>query len=116
MAATQAHQFETRDAGRASSPRPPGRASSPRPRSRRSTEQRRRERHFARRRRDLLEDVGLALLLTLTLVSLTAGLGVIALLEIPMAGILLASVVVPRVRRRRLHVRSRPGRRVSRRG
>lgn len=70
-------------------------------RARARAERRRRQRHFARRRRDLLEDVGLALVLTLVLISFTAGLGVIALLEGPLAAGLIASVLVPRVRQRR---------------
>jgi 4-hydroxybenzoate polyprenyltransferase len=64
-------------------------------------ERRRRERHFARRRRDLLEDMGLAVVFSLILITLTAGLGVIALLELPVSAALVASVLIPRIRRRR---------------
>jgi hypothetical protein len=66
-----------------------------------ATERRRRERHFRRRRRDLLEDTAMALLATIVLISLTAGLGVLALLEIPIAGGLIASVIVERKLRQR---------------
>ncbi|MDQ6607083.1 MAG: hypothetical protein M3Z06_11125 [Actinomycetota bacterium] len=64
-------------------------------------ERRRRERHRRRLRRDLLEDFGLALLLTLTALILTAGLGVIALLEVPLLGLVIASFGLER----RLRVR-----------
>ena len=58
--------------------------SSPRPQpSRTALDRQRRSQHFARRRRDLLEDTAAALLLTLLTITLTAGLGVILLLELP---------------------------------
>lgn len=77
---------------------------------RRERERRRRERHFRRRRRDLLEDTGLALLLTVTLLSVTAGLGVLALIELPIAAALIGSGFTRRaVRKRRL--RNRHGQR-----
>jgi hypothetical protein len=59
----------------------------------------------------LLEDAGLALLLTLVLISFTAGLGALALLEIPLAGGLVASLAIERRRRRHgsRRRRSRPG-------
>jgi hypothetical protein len=63
-------------------------------------ERRRRERHFRRRRRDLLEDTGIALLLAIILVSVTAGLGVLALLELPVVLALLGSGLAARPRRR----------------
>jgi uncharacterized membrane protein len=93
MSAQPAHRVATSDARRAQ----------PAPRERAArAERRRRERHFARRRRDLLEDVALALLLTIFALILTAGLGVIALIEIPVAGAAIGSVVLERwVRRRR---------------
>jgi Flp pilus assembly protein TadB len=109
MSAASARHFETRDSERAV--RGQGAAPARRPasaRARASTERRRRQRHFARRRRDLLEDTALALLLTVVLLTVTAGLGVIALLEIPMAIVLIASIVIPRVRRRRQFVRPVP--------
>jgi hypothetical protein len=106
MSAASAHHFETRDSERAVRGRPAGpgrRTASARPQAhpRASIERRRRQRHFARRRRDLLEDSALAFLVTIVLLTVTSGLGVIALLEIPMAIVLIASIVIPRVRRRR---------------
>jgi Flp pilus assembly protein TadB len=105
MSAASARHFENGGSGRAVRR---GRADRPDPaqaqiqaRARARAERRRRQRHFARRRRDLLEDVALAFVVTLILISFTAGLGVIALLELPLAAGLLATVLVPRVRRRR---------------
>jgi Flp pilus assembly protein TadB len=74
----------------------------------RATERRRRERHYRWRRRDLLQDSGLALAITIVLIAETAGLGVLALLIVALAGGLIGSTVAGRVRRRR--GRSRPGR------
>jgi hypothetical protein len=59
-------------------------------------ERRRRERQRRRLRRDLLEDVGLGLLLTVTALIMTAGLGVIALLEVPVLGAVIASFALER--------------------
>jgi Flp pilus assembly protein TadB len=106
MSAASARHFETRDSERAVRGRPaaPARrtdSARTQTRARASIERRRRQRHFARRRRDLLEDSALAFLLTVVLLTVTSGLGVIALLEIPMAIVLIASIVIPRVRRRR---------------
>ena len=64
-------------------------------------ERRRRERHFRLRRRDLLLDAAMALGLTVILISVTAGLGVLALLELPIALGVAASVIVERVRQGR---------------
>jgi hypothetical protein len=66
-----------------------------------SPERRRRERHYRLRRRDLWIDAGLAVALTIALISITAGLGVLALLELPIAGALIASLVAERVVGRR---------------
>jgi predicted anti-sigma-YlaC factor YlaD len=119
MSAASARHFETRDserglraqgaepARRPASARTPGSART-QTRARASAERRRRQRHFARRRRDLLEDTALALLVTVVLLTVTAGLGVIALLEIPMAVTLLATILIPRVRRHRQGVRTPP--------
>jgi hypothetical protein len=74
----------------------------------RRLERRRRERHFRRRRRDLLEDTGLALAVATVLFIVTAGLGVLALLELPIAALLLLSGIAERLRRRRRPVRQRP--------
>lgn len=106
MRAASARHFHDRDSERGLRPRPDRPSARAQARARANAERRRRQRHFARRRRDLLEDVGIALLLSVSLLVMTAGLGVIALLELPMAGILAASVVIPRIRRRRRH---RPG-------
>jgi hypothetical protein len=73
----------------------------------RAAERRRRERHFRRRRRDLLQDVGIALLLAIILVSVTAGLGVLVLLEVPIAAGLIGSSLAERVLGKR---RARPRR------
>ncbi|MDQ6836399.1 MAG: hypothetical protein M3016_09455 [Actinomycetota bacterium] len=80
--------------------------------TRASRDRRQRERHFRRRRRDLLEDAAFALLATIILISATAGLGVLALLEIPMVGIVVGSIVAERMirKRRAVPVRSRPRR------
>jgi hypothetical protein len=80
------------------------------PRPRVSSERRRRERHFRRRRRDLLEDAVLGLVLAVVLISVTAGLGVLALLVFAIAAVLGAGVVVRRVRRVRARKLARPRR------
>jgi hypothetical protein len=105
MSAASARHFETRDSERGL--RAQG-AEPARRQTRASAERRRRQRHFARRRRDLLEDTALALLVTVVLLTVTAGLGVIALLEIPMAITLFATILIPRVRRHRQGVRTPP--------
>jgi hypothetical protein len=64
-------------------------------------ERRRRELHLRRRRRDLLEDFGMALALMILALVLTAGLGVIALLEVPIGGGVIGSYIVERRKRRR---------------
>jgi Flp pilus assembly protein TadB len=113
MSAASARHFQTRESERALR-RPQPDEHSPvqaqeQARARLRAQRRRRQRHFARRRRDLLEDMGFALILTVLLAIFTAGLGVIALLEIPLGAALVASVLVPRVRRRR--AAQAPGRR-----
>lgn len=100
MGAASARHLQTREPERGLRRSAPARSGPGRARARTRAERRRRQRHFARRRRDLLEDAALALVLTLILISLTAGLGVIALIEGPLATGLLASVLVPRWRRR----------------
>jgi hypothetical protein len=80
-------------------PHPPGVPKLPAASRRHRTavsERRRRERHFRRRRRDLLEDTGMALLLAIILVSVTAGLGVLALLELPVVALLIGTSVAGR--------------------
>lgn len=63
-------------------------------------ERRRQRRLLARRRRDLLEDSVAALVLTIVAITLTAGLGVIALIELPVVLALVISYVRDRRRRR----------------
>jgi hypothetical protein len=81
----------------------PGYLSAPPRRARRASaeaaERRRRERHRSRLRRDLLVDFGLAVLLTVAALIVTAGLGVIAILEVPVIGAVIASFGIERRRR-----------------
>jgi hypothetical protein len=67
----------------------------------------RRERHLRRLRRDLLMDFALGSLLTILIISVTAGLGVVALLEIPVAGAVIGSFAVERAARRRRRLSGR---------
>jgi hypothetical protein len=62
------------------------------------------------RRRDLVLDIAMAFVVTVILISMTAGLGVLLLLELPIAGVLAASLIVERVRRRRRNSRRGPTR------
>ena len=79
--------------------------------SRAVLERRRRDRHFARLRRDLLEDIGAAIALTILAITLTAGLGVVALIEAPVALLVAASYRLERrIRRQRLHGSTRSAR------
>jgi len=78
----------------------------------RNAERRRRERHFRRRRRDLLEDAAIALIVVIVLLSVTAGLGVLALLELPIGGSLVACSIAERRLRARRKPRARHGRRI----
>jgi Flp pilus assembly protein TadB len=81
----------------------------------RSTERRRREQHFRRRRRDLLTDAILALVLAIVLTSLTAGLGILLLVVVPMAaGLVAYRVVQHRLARRAPEPHRRPRSRASR--
>ncbi|MGB9186328.1 MAG: hypothetical protein WCB67_19930, partial [Solirubrobacteraceae bacterium] len=48
-----------------------------------------------------IQDAGAALIIAVFLLSVTAGLGVLALLEVPLAGALIASVTAERVIARR---------------
>ena len=82
--------------------------------SRVALERRRRRRLIVRRRRDLLEDGVAAIVLTIVAITLTAGLGVIALIEVPVVLALVLSYLRDRTRRR--SGRERPGRRGARRG
>lgn len=74
----------------------------------RRAEARRRQRHFRRRRRDLVTDATLGLLLAIVLISVTAGLGILLLLVMPLGGALVALTIAERrVARRRRATRSR---------
>jgi hypothetical protein len=64
-------------------------------------ERRRRTRRLQQLRRDLLVDLVAALALTIFVLIVTAGLGVVALLEIPVAGLVIGSFLVERRRRGR---------------
>jgi hypothetical protein len=75
-----------------------------------SRERRARERHLRRRRRDLLEDSVAALALTVFALTVTAGLGVIALLEVPAAVVVFGSLGIGRARRRKRRLAARTGR------
>jgi hypothetical protein len=81
--------------------RAPARAPAARP------ERRRRRRRLQQLRRDLLVDLVAALALTIFVLIVTAGLGVVALLEIPTAGLVIASFVIERRRRRARLVKKR---------
>lgn len=83
-------------ARRADQRRAPGPGARRRPLTPATIERRRRELHLRRRRRDLLEDFAAAILLMTVALVLTAGLGVIALLDIGVAAVLIGSVVVER--------------------
>jgi hypothetical protein len=75
---------------------------------------RRRLQHLRRRRRDLLEDLLTAIVLVGFALSLTPGLGVIAILAVPVALALVGTVVVERRRRRLPPAPPRATRRASR--
>ena len=77
--------------------------------SRTALDRRRRSQHFASRRRDLLEDTAAALLVTLLTVTFTAGLGVIALIELLLALAVIVTYLLDH-RRHRWRGRSRPQR------
>ena len=81
-------------------PRQSGSVAAIESRRRISPERRRRERHFRRRRRDLVFDIAFAIALTVGLITVTAGLGVLVLLAIPIALLLAGSLVAERIRRR----------------
>jgi hypothetical protein len=64
-------------------------------------ERRRRERHWRALRRDLVQDMTVALLLMLLALLLTAGLGVMALLELPVGAAVVGSFIAERARAKR---------------
>jgi hypothetical protein len=70
-------------------------------------ERRRREQHLRRRRRDLLEDVGIAIVLMIVALIWAAGLAVIALIEIPIGAAVIGSLVLERRRRKQRRDRRR---------
>ncbi|MGI8428517.1 MAG: hypothetical protein ACR2OB_04265 [Solirubrobacteraceae bacterium] len=73
-------------------------------------ERRRRQQHFRGRRRDLLQDVAIGILLTTIVLTYAAGLGVVALLEVLVAGTMIGSALARRVRRTRLRTPVRTAR------
>ncbi len=91
----------------------PSSPSRPSRRPRATADRRRRERHYRLRRRDLVQDLGIALLVAVLLFMLTAGLGVLALIDLALVGLLIASGVIGR-RRRRAEQSARTGRRLGR--
>ncbi len=103
-----------RPAAEPSRPSRPLRASRPSRRPRATADRRRRERHYRLRRRDLVQDLGAGLLVAVLLFMLTAGLGVLALIDFALIGLLIASGVIGRRRRRRAGQSARTGRRLGR--
>lgn len=104
-----------RPAAEPSGPSRPSRASRPSRRPRATADRRRRERHYRLRRRDLVQDLGAGLLVAVLLFMLTAGLGVLALIDFALIGLLIGSGVIGRRRRRRRPGQSAPtGRRLGR--
>jgi hypothetical protein len=78
--------------------------------SRDALDRRRRSQQFARRRRDLLGDTAAALLVTLLTITLAAGLGVVVLIELPVALALISSYLLDRRRHRGRSRRARTNR------
>lgn len=76
---------------------------------------RRRQRHLRLLRRDLLADVVSAVVLTIVMLSVTAGLGALALAEIPVAGAVIGSFILERRTRTRRQLAMHRAR-VTRRG
>jgi hypothetical protein len=77
-------------------------------------ERRRRIRHFRRRRRDLIVDAALAIVLMVLALILTPGLGVLAIIEIPVALALIGTVLAERRIRKRERATSRTTTRAGR--
>jgi hypothetical protein len=77
-------------------------------------ERRRRLTHLRRRRRDLLEDVVGAIVLMILALIVTPGLGVLALIEVPLALGLIATVLAERRWRKRRLAAGRTARRAPR--
>jgi hypothetical protein len=75
----------------------------------------RRERHLRRRRRDLLEDVAIAFVLMVVALIATPGLGVVAIIAVPVALVLIGTVIAERRLRRRRQATARTPRRPARR-
>jgi hypothetical protein len=76
-------------------------------------DRRRRRQHYRRRRRDLLQDVLTAIVLMILALSLTPGLGMIAIFEAAVGLTLVVSVVVKRRLRKRPPAARRTARRAS---
>jgi hypothetical protein len=75
-------------------------APSPRRPASATAERRRRARHYRLRRRDLVGDLAAGLVVAILLVAVTAGLGVLALLDLALVGGLVVSGIIGRRRRR----------------
>lgn len=99
-----------RPAAEPSSPLRPSRASR-RPKT--TADRRRRARHYRLRRRDLIQDLGAGLLGAVLLFMLTAGLGVLALIDFALVGLLIASRMIGR-RHQRAGQSAGAGRRLGR--
>lgn len=102
-----------RPAAEPSSPLRPSRASRPSRRPKATADRRRRERHYRLRRRDLIQDLGAGLLGAVLLFMLTAGLGVLALIDFALVGLLIASGMIGR-RHQRAGQSAGAGRRLRR--
>jgi Sec-independent protein secretion pathway component TatC len=77
-------------------------------------ERRRRLVHLRRRRRDLLEDSVAAIVLMIFALIITPGLGVLALIEVPVALALIGSIFAERRFRRRRREAGQSARRAPR--
>lgn len=79
-------------------PMPGARRDGPPERSRAEArmQRRRRERHMRRLRREALQDFGLAVVLSVFTLVLTAGLGVVMLLEVPVGAAVAVSFLLER--------------------
>lgn len=102
-----------RPAAEPSSPLRPSRASRASRRPKSTADRRRRERHYRLRRRDLIQDLGAGLLGAVLLFMLTAGLGVLALIDFALVGLLIASRMIGR-RHQRAGQSAGAGRRLGR--
>jgi hypothetical protein len=77
------------------------------------TERHRRAQHFRRRRRDLLEDLAMAVVLAAIVIIATAGLGVVAIIDIGVAVGLVGTLLAEREFRKRRGRRQAPRHRMA---